>query len=162
MIFTRDVFVDVAGLKGVNMLGDSYEITASDLQQALARQNISLQPGDAVLIYTGWGQLWEKNNARYLRSNPGIGVTAAQWLAKQGPILVGSDNGPVEVSPNPDAALSLPVHHIMLVVNGIHLLENLKLDEMAAKQVHELRSRAEPARPSRRSQSGRQGVHQTQ
>jgi kynurenine formamidase len=25
----------------------------------------------------------------------------------------------------------------MLVVNGIHLLENLKLDELAAKQVYE-------------------------
>ena len=113
MIFTRGVLVDVAGLKGVNMLGDSYEITPSDLEQALTRQNISLQPGDAVLIYTGWGQLWEKDNARYLRSNPGIGVPAAQWLAKQNPILVGSDNGPVEVSPNPDAELSLPVHQIM-------------------------------------------------
>jgi kynurenine formamidase len=144
MIFTRGVLVDVAGLKGVNMLGDSYEITPSDLEQALTRQNISLQPGDAVLIHTGWGQLWEKDNARYMRSNPGIGVTAAQWLAKQGPILVGSDNGPVEVSPNPDAELSLPVHQIMLVVNGIHLLENLKLDEMAAKQVHEFAFAMQP------------------
>jgi kynurenine formamidase len=144
MIFTRGVLVDVAGLKGVNMLGDSYEITPSDLEQALTRQNISLQPGDAVLICTGWGQLWEKDNARYLRSNPGIGVPAAQWLAKQNPILVGSDNGSVEVSPNPDAELSLPVHQLMLVVNGIHLLENLKLDEMASKQVHEFAFAMQP------------------
>jgi kynurenine formamidase len=144
MIFTRGVLVDIAGLKEVKMLGDSYEITASDLQQALTRQNISLQPGDAVLIHTGWGQLWEKDNARYLRSNPGIGVTAAQWLAKQGPILVGADNGPVEVSPNPDAELSLPVHQIMLVVNGIHLLENLRLDGMAAKQAYEFAFAMQP------------------
>ena len=34
-------------------------------------------------------------------------------------------------------ALSLPVHQIMLVVNGIHLLENLKLDELAAGGAHE-------------------------
>jgi kynurenine formamidase len=144
MIFTRGVLVDIAGLKGVKMLGDSYEITASDLQQALTRQSMSLQPGDAVLIHTGWGQLWERDNARYLRSNPGIGVAATQWLAKQGPILVGADNGPVEVSPNPDAELSLPVHQIMLVVNGIHLLENLKLDELAAKHVHEFAFAMQP------------------
>ena len=43
----------------------------------------------------------------------------------------------MEVSPNPDAQISLPVHQIMLVVHGIHLLENLKLDELAAKGVHE-------------------------
>jgi kynurenine formamidase len=52
-------------------------------------------------------------------------------------MLVGADNGPVEVSPNPDAQISAPVHQIMLVVNGIYLLENLKLDELVAKGVHE-------------------------
>jgi kynurenine formamidase len=52
-------------------------------------------------------------------------------------MLVGADNLSVEVSPNPDPNVSLPIHQIMLVVNGIHLLENLKLDELAAKRVHE-------------------------
>jgi kynurenine formamidase len=33
--------------------------------------------------------------------------------------------------------VSNPAHQIMLVVNGIHLLENLKLDELAAKQAYE-------------------------
>jgi len=41
-------------------------------------------------------------------------------------MLVGADNAPVEVLPNPDPQISLPVHQIMLVVNGIHQLENLK------------------------------------
>lgn len=41
------------------------------------------------------------------------------------------------MAPNPDPRLSLAVHQVALVVNGIHLLENLKLDELAAKQVHE-------------------------
>jgi kynurenine formamidase len=52
-------------------------------------------------------------------------------------MLLGADNWPVEVSPNPDKQLSLPVHQIALVVNGIHLLENMKLDELAAKNVYE-------------------------
>jgi len=32
----------------------------------------------------------------------------------------------------------------MLVVNGIHLLENLKLDELAAKLVHEFAFMLQP------------------
>ena len=52
-------------------------------------------------------------------------------------MLLGADNWPVEVAPNPDKPLSLPVHQIALVVNGIHLLENMKLDELAAKNVYE-------------------------
>ena len=136
-LVTRGVLIDVAGLKGVDMLPDTYEITVADLQQALQRQGASLQPGDAVIIHTGWGKLWGKDNARYMKGCPGIGVAAAEWLAKQDPMLVGSDNFPVEVSPNPDPQISAPVHQIFLVVNGIHILENLKLDELAAKRVNE-------------------------
>ena len=72
------------------------------LQQALSRQNLTLQPGDAILVNTGWGRLWEKDNARYLGPSPGIGVAATEWLAKQDPLLIGGDTGPVEVMPNPD------------------------------------------------------------
>ncbi len=136
-LVTRGVLLDVAGLKGVDMLPDTYEITVADLQQALQRQNLTLQPGDAVIIHTGWGKLWGKDNARYMKSCPGIGVGAAEWLARQDPMLVGADNVPVEVSPNPDPQISAPVHQIFLVVNGIHILENLKLDELAAKRVNE-------------------------
>jgi kynurenine formamidase len=136
--FTRGVMIDVAALKGVEMLGDTYEITVADLEQALAKQgNLKLQPGDAVLVHTGWGKLYGKDNARFVKTTPGVGVAAAEWLAKQDPAIVGSDNWPVEVAPNPDRDLSLPGHQIFLVVNGIHLLENIKMDELAAKRVYE-------------------------
>ena len=143
-LITRGVLIDVAGFKGVDMLGDTYEITVEDLQGALRKQNMTLQPGDAVIINTGWGKLYGKDNPRYMKSNPGIGVKAAEWLATQDPMLMGADNAPVEVSPNPDKQLSLPVHQIALVVNGIHLLENLKLDELAAKNVNEFAFMMQP------------------
>jgi kynurenine formamidase len=137
MLMTRGVLVDVAAFKGVPMLGDAYPITVADLQGALQRQKLTLQPGDAVIINTGWGALWDKDGARYLKTNPGLTTAAAEWLAKQDPMLIGADNGPISVTPDPDPQLSNPVHQIALVVNGIHLLENLKLDELAGKQVYE-------------------------
>jgi len=137
MLMTRGVLLDIAGLKGVAVLPDDYEITVADLEAALSRQNLKLMPGDAVLIHTGWGTLWAKDNPRYVKSCPGVGIAAAEWLARQDPMLLGSDNWPVEIAPNPDPELSLPVHQIALVVNGIHLLENMKLDDLAAKGVHE-------------------------
>ena len=143
-LITRGVLIDVAALKGVPVLGDTYEITPQDLQSALAAQKLTLQPGDAVLIHTGWGTLWGKDNARYQRSSPGLGVAAAEWLAKQDPMLVGADNTAVEVSPNPDKNLAGPGHQIFLVVYGIHLLENLRLDELAASQAHEFAIVVEP------------------
>ena len=136
-LMTRGVLIDIAGLKGVDILPIDYEITVADLEQALQKQGVSVQPGDAVLIYTGWSRHWGVDNKLYTSGCPGIGVAAAQWLIRQDPMLLGSDNWPVEVAPNPDPLISLPVHQIALTVNGVHLLENLKLDDLAAKQVYE-------------------------
>lgn len=136
-LMTRGVLIDIAALKKQAVLDDSYEITPDDLQRALAAQQLTLQPGDAVLVHTGWGTLWGKDNARYQRASPGLGIAAAEWLATQDPMLVGADNSGVEVAPPPDPQLAGPGHQILLVVNGIHLLENLKLDRLAASGVHE-------------------------
>ena len=136
-LMTRGVLIDVAALKEVPMLPDAYPITVDDLQRALQRQKVALQPGDAVIINTGWGTLWDTDAARYLKTNPGLTTAAAEWLVKQDPMLIGTDNGPVGVTPDPDAQLNNPVHQIALVVNGVHLLENLKLDDLAGRQVYE-------------------------
>jgi kynurenine formamidase len=143
-LVTRGVLLDIAALKSVPVLSETYEITPQDLQQALAAQKLTLQPGDAVLIHTGWGAHWGTDAARYQRSSPGLGTAAAEWLAKQDPMLVGADNAAIEISPNPDKQLAGPVHQIFLVVNGIHLLENLRLDELAARRAHEFALIVEP------------------
>jgi kynurenine formamidase len=147
-LMTRGVLLDVAAFKGVDTLPDTYEITVEDLQATLARQNLKIEAGDAVLINTGWGRLYGKENARYVKSCPGVGIKAAEWLAKLDPMLIGADNWPVEVAPNPDPKLSLPVHQVALVVNGLHLLENLKLDEMAAKKIYEFAFIMQPIKAS--------------
>src|SRR5215468_904230 len=111
-LITRGVLIDVAGYKGVEMLGDNYEITVEDIEGALKKQNLTLAPADAIIIHTGWGKLWGKDNARFAKTCPGIGVKAAQWLLAKDPMLLGSDNWPVEVAPNPDPQISLPLHQL--------------------------------------------------
>jgi kynurenine formamidase len=143
-IMTRGVLIDVAALKGVAVLADTYEITVGDLQGALARQKLTLQPGDAVIIHTGWGTLWGKDNARYMKTSPGLGASAGEWVARQDPILVGADNSAVNVTPNSDKAVSNPIHQIMLVINGIHILEHMKLDDLAAARAYEFALILEP------------------
>jgi kynurenine formamidase len=143
-LMTRGVLLDIAALKGVPMLAETYEITPQDLQQALAAQKLALRPGDAVLIHTGWGALWNSDGPRYQAASPGLGTAAAEWIATQDPMLVGADNSAVEITPNPDRELAGPVHQILLVVNGIHLLENLRLDQLAARRVHEFALVVEP------------------
>jgi kynurenine formamidase len=136
-IVTRGVLLDVAAVKGVEMLEGGYEITVADLEEAVKRQGVTLGAGDAVLIHTGWGKLWMKDNAKYNSGQPGIGVAAGEWLAKANPILVGADNWGIEVRPPPDKDLAFPVHQLLVTTYGIFLLENLDLDTLARDKVGE-------------------------
>jgi kynurenine formamidase len=136
-IVTRGVLIDVAKLKGTAQLAAGYEISAADLQAALKSQKLELRPGDVVLVHTGWGSLWMKDNAKYTAGAPGIGVAAAQFLADEEVTVVGSDTWGVEVFPNPDASVGAPVHQLLLAKNGIYLHENLDTSELARDSVFE-------------------------
>lgn len=143
-LMTRGVLIDIAGYKGVPMLADNYEITVEDIEGALEKQNVTIGAGDAVILHTGWARLWGTDNRRYSASNPGIGVKAAEWIIAKDPMLMGADTAPVEVNPNPDKLLSLPIHEMALAINGVHLLENLDLEALASKNVYEFALILEP------------------
>jgi len=134
-IISRGVLIDIAGLKGVEILAQNYVITAEDLQQALARQNVKLQQGDTVLINTGWGKHRGSNNKLYGSDSPGLGIAAGLWLVSQKPILIGADNCCVEF--RSAAQHSLPVHSLTLIQHGIYLVENMVLDALAAARAYE-------------------------
>jgi kynurenine formamidase len=136
-IFTRGVLIDVAGLKGVAQLAAGYEVTTADIKAALSRQKVQITSGDMVVIHTGWGSLWMKDNAKYLAGAPGIGLAAAQLLADAEVVVVGGDSSAVEVSPNPNASLAAPVHQLLITRNGIYLHENLATEELARDAVYE-------------------------
>jgi kynurenine formamidase len=142
-LMTRGVLIDVAGSKGVDMLPTSYIITPDDLQQALARANQKLQAGDAVVIRTGWSKLMGKENQRYGSVSPGIGVAAGQWLVGQEPMLIAADNCCVEVRPS-EPPHNLPIHAMMLIQQGIYLIENLELEALAAARAYEFAFIVEP------------------
>jgi len=136
-LVTRGVLIDVAAYKGQAMLAGGYEITRADIEGALKRQNVTIRPGDAVLIHTGWGALWRKNNAKYAEKAPGIGVAAGQYLVDREIVLAAADTWAVEVVPNPDASLSFPVHQLLITRNGIYVFENLATEELARDKAYE-------------------------
>ena len=136
-IVTRGVLVDVARYKGVDQLPGGYEITAADLRGALQRQRVDIRAGDVVLIHTGWGALWIKDNPRFIQSAPGIGVAAAQLLVDEEVVIVGSDTWGVEVMPNPDSSLNAPVHQLLIARNGIYLHENVATEGLARDSAYE-------------------------
>jgi kynurenine formamidase len=136
-IVTRGVLIDVAKYKGVPRLNAPYSITVADLTGALQRQKVEIRPGDVVLVHTGWGSLWMKDNATFGASSPGISVAAGEWLAGKEVVVVGSDNWGVEAFPSQDPNVSAPVHQLLLAKNGIYLHENLATEVLARDSVYE-------------------------
>ena len=136
-IVTRGVLIDVAKYKGVQQLAGNYEITPADLKGALQKEGVGIKPGDVVLIHTGWGSLWMKDNAKFGATEPGIGIAAGQMLVDAEVVVVGADTWGVEIMPNPDPSLSAPVHQLFLARNGIYLHENLITADLARDNVYE-------------------------
>lgn len=136
-IFTRGVFLDVARLKGKEVLDSDYVITVADLEQCLGQKGLDIQPGDAVIIRTGWTKYWMKDNAKYLSPVPGIGKAVGRWLVEKRIAVVGLDTYNVEVDPNEDPQEEDSVHQILLVENGIRLIENLTLEDAHRDEIGE-------------------------
>ncbi len=145
-IATRGVLVDVAGLKGVARLDGGYVITLEDVQAALQAQGTTIGQGDVVLFHTGWLDLVGEDNALYGRTEPGIGLAAARWLAEQGVVAVGADTWGLEAVPHEDPEAFFPVHVTLLAENGVYILENIVTGELAADEAYEFLFVLGPAR----------------
>ncbi len=138
-IVTRGILIDVAGYKNVDRLPNGYEVTVEDVIGALKKHGMSeesVRRGDALLFRYGWSSLWGEPD-RYNDSPAGIGLDVARWIAARQATLFASDSWTGEVIPNPDPKLMFPVHQELLTKNGIFILENLNLEELASEGVHE-------------------------
>ena len=111
-------------------------ITAADIQAGLKMYNATLREGDIVIVHTGWGDLFEQypaQNALFNSGEPGLGKDAASWLVSQKIVAVGADTWAVEVIPGENPKEAFIVHNILITDNGIHIIENVRTDLIAAE-----------------------------
>jgi kynurenine formamidase len=111
-------------------------ITAADIQAGLKMYNVTLREGDILVVHTGWGDLFEQypaQNAVFNSGEPGIGKDAANWLISQKIVAVGADTWGVEVIPGENPKEAFIVHNLLITDNGIHIIENVRTDLMAAE-----------------------------
>jgi kynurenine formamidase len=136
-IITRGVLLDMARYRGVDRIGAGNPVQRDELEAAAQKQGVSISEGDVLLVRTGNGALWE-DATTYLQAG-GMSSDASSWLASRGVRAVGADNmawdevGIVD----PDLKVTLPGHLILLVRNGIYILENLFLEDLARDQRYE-------------------------
>ncbi len=138
----RGVLLDVPRALGTPEGCDpGYEITPDDLAAAEQKQGTPVQPGDVVLIRSGWGRHFaDPDPNAYIGVSggvPGVGEIGAGWLAERGAHAVGADTIAFEcLSPGAGHSV-LPAHRVLLVEHGIYIIETMALEELASDAVHE-------------------------
>ena len=139
-IVRRGVLLDIAGAHGGALAAD-FEITPAMLDDAERGEGVDIRLGDVVLLRTGWAAYW-RDPGKFISEvhGPGPALAGAQWLSGRGVFAAGSDT--VAFEKVPDA--SMPVHVHLLVENGIHIIECLNLEELAAARLWEFAFIAAP------------------
>jgi kynurenine formamidase len=133
----RGLLLDIASLNG-GLVEKRHRITVEELKACCEKQNIHPREGDIVLVRTGFDQLWNDENG-YLEA-AGVSIEGSEWLAALGVAAVGADNMAFEVDDgeiDPVRKISLPCHALLLVENGIHIIENLNLEKLASDTIYE-------------------------
>lgn len=148
----RAVLVDVEGARAAagrpvdHVAGEA--IAFADVLDALERQGTMLEPGDIVLLHTGWSAWYlalpedERHAARQRKRFTGVYPDPAfvAWLWDNRVSFLGSDTVSVEVYPAPpdppylsDSPKNLGRLHGQLIARlGLLLGELWKLDDLAA------------------------------
>jgi kynurenine formamidase len=136
-IIARGVLIDVAALKGEDVMSDNYRINADDLKQALKKQKVSLRKGDVVLIRTGQARHYT-DAGKYLHNYPGINLEAVRWLVEEKEVmLLGADNLSFEAFPPEREDNWVPVHTYLLAEKGVMFMEQMFLEDLSKEKVYE-------------------------
>jgi kynurenine formamidase len=135
-IVGRGLLLDIAGWKGVDHLQLGEAITPADLDGCAAAQGVTVQPGDLLLIRTGWIRVFAQDRALFNQGEPGIDESTIPWLKEHDVVAVCADNHAVEAFDAMPPA-RLPIHAAAIRDLGLYLVEYLTLEELAADKAYE-------------------------
>ncbi len=125
----RGVLLDVPRALGVPFIEHDRMIGAADLEQVEAAQGCRVGKGDIVLIRLGRD---ERRKTHDDQNVPGLDPDVALWLHQRQAAVLGGDG---VHDPIPAARVApdwpMPIHMIGLVSMGLHLLDNLDLEQVA-------------------------------
>lgn len=129
-LVTRAIFLDMAEADGSS---PGRAIRDEELKVALENCGVEPEPGDALIIRTGWLHAWRKGNIQKIPSG-GLHHECAARIIESGFALVAADNIAVEVTPSQDPACAMPLHIALTRDNGIYLAELFNLEELALRK----------------------------
>ncbi len=131
-IVSRGILVDIPRLKGVPYLDAGAAIHPEDLDAWEKQSGLRVGPGDIVIIRTGrWARRAAKGAWDVGNLSAGLHASCAAWLKKRDIAMLGSDDGS-DVAPSQIEGVTHPIHQVMLIAAGIHILDCCDLEALGA------------------------------
>lgn len=133
-IVGRAVVVDLARARGVAHLPPRAAVEPDELDGTLAAQGVSLEPGDILLVRTGWWPRYAAtgDGSAWRAEAPGLSWRCARWLHQHDVAAVAADNVAVEVTDPGPSEVAMPLHLLCLRDMGMLFGEMWNLEELAA------------------------------
>ena len=132
-IVGRGVLLDIPRARGVSWLEPGDHVTATDLEAAERAQHVRMRTGDLLFVRVGHRRrrdelgAWDAAQAR-----TGLHPTTLSLLAERGIAALGSD-GNNDTAPSSTAGIEFPIHVLAINAMGMHLLDYLRFEELAAR-----------------------------
>ncbi len=134
----RGVVIDMAAHFGVKSMEAGQFFTAADIQAASKAQDVEIREGDVVLFYTGWTDAkLGSDPVAWASGEPGTSEDAAEWLASQNEMAVGSGTWGVDVVPPEKEGRPFWGHVVLLKENGIYILETMNTGPLVREGIKE-------------------------
>ena len=132
-VVSRGVVLDVARALGVETFEDGHPISGDDLDRAAALGEVTVEPGDVLLVRTGqMAYLAVGDRDRFSHPSPGLSLQSVEWLRDHDVAAVATDTLVFECFPGEDPDVLLPVHLLHLRDMGLPQGQLWALDELAA------------------------------
>lgn len=133
-VVRKGVLLDIPPLLNSEVLPSDFGIGEKEMEEAAEKEGVKIEEGDVVLIRTGWMKFWD-DRRKYLsieKGVPGVIEGGAKFLAQKRISFTGSDTTAYDKVP----PHHLPCHVILLVENGIQIMEMLNLDELSKNRTY--------------------------
>jgi kynurenine formamidase len=131
-VVSRGVLLDVAAARGVDFLEPGDQIHPADLEAAEQRAGLRVEEGDILLVRTG--RHLRKQRAGHWNGREalaGLYADCLPWLHARRVAVLGCD-GISDVLPSGVDGVRLPIHLCTIVAMGVHLIDNMQLEDVAA------------------------------
>jgi kynurenine formamidase len=129
----RGVLLDIPRLRGTPWLEPGEHVFAEDLEAASREQCVAVSAGDILLVRTGHcRRLAELGPWNTPEAKAGLHPTALPFLASRSVAVLGSD-GNNDTAPSSTEGVDFPIHVLAINAMGVHLLDYLQLEDLAAE-----------------------------